>query len=79
MNFDMLATGATVQALGLMPDEGRLLAAILVVLCVIIGLFLTKSVRDRKVLEQEPVVGATIVLTIIAILCFVAGILILLH
>jgi formate-dependent nitrite reductase membrane component NrfD len=79
MSFDNLAQGATAEALGLVADDAFWLAIILIVLSLAIALLLVKSVRDRQVLEMQPVIGATYALVAIALLCFVGGILIMFH
>lgn len=79
MMLERLADGATTKALGLLPDEGFWLAVILIGLAIVLDLLVFKSIRDRHVLEKKPVVGATIMLVIISLLCFVAGVLIFLH
>ncbi len=75
--FEKLATGETVKVLGLMPKDGFWLAIALLLLSLMIELALFKSVRDRRVFGKTAVVGTTIALAIISLLCAVGGLLLL--
>ncbi len=77
--FEKLATGEAVKALGLMPKDGFWLAIVLLAIFVIIELALFKSVRDRRVLGETTIVGATIVLAMISMACAVGGLLLLFY
>ena len=77
MTFASLATGPTTKALGLMPDEGLALAVVLIFISILLELFLFRSIRDRRVLGEQAVKAATVVLAIISMLCFLGGLLIL--
>jgi len=79
MNFASLAHGASIEAMGLQPDEGLWLAVILIALSLIIALLLVKSVRDRKVLDLPPIVGASHVLMAVSFICLLAALLILFY
>ena len=70
MTYGSLATGITAKAAGLLPDEGFWLAMIVLAIAVGLELFLFKSIRDRRVLGEKPVVGATVVLALISMACF---------
>ena len=78
MNFDTLANGPTAKTLGLLPGEGIWLAVILILFALALDALLIKSIVDRRVLEKKPVVGATIVLSVISTLCLLGGLLLLL-
>ena len=77
--FEQLATGEAVKVLGLMPKDGFWLAIILLAISVIIELTLLKSIRDRRVLGETTVVGTTIVLAMISLICAVGGLLLLFY
>ncbi len=77
MNFATLATGPTAKTLGLLPDEAFWLAVILIVTSLFLEGFLFKSIRDRRVLGQRPVIGATVVLAFLSLLFLASGFLLL--